>query len=188
MSDIAVVYGYKLGGPGRWNLTGFSEGDQLIVPWYDERNPVHDFPERAMHEIVTGGRPTTADRKTLAARQDELPYMLDEAIELSPPEWVRGRDFAMPYPDAPPLALDGPALSEYVLYIHDSWQETKPYELGNEYSDDVLAYRPPGELASLDPRLDWDSLLDGALAELGLRAPRVPDWFWYRRPTTPAYL
>lgn len=50
----AVVSGYQLGGSRRWNLTGFSIGGERIVPWYGERNPIHDFPECAVREIITG--------------------------------------------------------------------------------------------------------------------------------------
>jgi hypothetical protein len=42
-----TAYGYRLGGPGGWQLPGLQPADQLRTAWYDETNPTHQFAERA---------------------------------------------------------------------------------------------------------------------------------------------
>ncbi|MEU8076011.1 hypothetical protein AB0B31_11215 [Catellatospora citrea] len=177
MLYTCVVYGFRLGGPGQWNLTGFSPGDQLRTAWYDEQNPTHDFAERATKEI-TGPASTATGR---VSHEPYLPFTFDTAVELSPPGWTKEAS-APPTPSyllSPSLsgpALDEPAPSRFVLLINDS--ATVVEDLG---------YAPEHGLGDSDRiwdhRIDWDSVLDAALAELGLQAPTMPDWFWYRGGT-----
>lgn len=182
MIQTFVVYGYQLGGPGRWNFINFEPHDELRVPWYDERNPTHDFPERALAEITGMTATTTASRRMRSDREAALPFVIDEAAELSPPGWTREAS-------APPLSadllsptfaantFDQPTSSRFVLFIGDSAEEvdsTASYDEDENYGDEPRLW---------DPRIDWDSLLWAALAELGLAAPGMPDWFWYRSGT-----
>jgi hypothetical protein len=54
MIETFIGYGYNLGGPGRWHLTGIAPGAPLRTPWYDETDPTHDFPDRALDQIISG--------------------------------------------------------------------------------------------------------------------------------------
>jgi hypothetical protein len=111
-----------------------------------------------------------------------LPFLFDAAVELSPPGWTREAS-ARPLPahllppTSPILALDQPTAPRLVLIIGDSAEDVEETD-ARRYLDDE-----DDEIQVLDPRIDWDSLLDAALAELGLQTPRLPDWFWYRSGT-----
>ncbi|GLH98833.1 hypothetical protein [Phytohabitans aurantiacus] len=181
MIQTFIVYGHQLGGPGNWNLVGFNPGDPLRVPWYDETDPTHDFPERAIAEI-TDALPATVDRRRIRHnREARLPFWIDAAVDLSPPGWTReanappGPAYLLP-PTSDVYALDRPTTPRYVLIIFDSAQDIE--------SADHARYNDEDEQVQLrDHRIDWDSLLDAALTELGLQAPGLPDWFWYRTGT-----
>jgi hypothetical protein len=175
-----VAYGYRLGGPGNWTLKGMAPTDRLITPWYDETNPTHDLAARATDELVNGfmnRRPTTRQR---AAYETRTPIMFETAIEVSPPDWTReasGEPTLGPHlpPSSPLLDLDRPAPGTYVLVVNDSVrhldaEEDAYYDASDD--DDTFEVR--------DLRVDWDSLLDAALTEVGLQMPGMPDWFWYR--------
>ncbi|MEV0269817.1 hypothetical protein AB0H43_13650 [Hamadaea sp. NPDC050747] len=113
-----------------------------------------------------------------------MPFVLDTAVELSPPGWTREAS-APPAPaqSLPPssgvYALDEPAPSRFVLFILDSAEEVT-YDAGDRHDVDGGHDYGPG---LFDHRIDWDSVLWAALAELGLHAPGMPDWFWNRTGT-----
>ena len=180
MIQTYVAYGYRLGGPGTWALTGTAPTDRLITPWFDETNPTHDLAARATDELAKGvlsQQPTSSRR---AAYDAQTPIMFDTAIEVSPAGWTReasgepalGRQLP---PSSALLDLDQPAVNSYVLVVNDSVRHLEAAEdaLYDDGDDDE-----PVEL--LDLRVDWDSLLDAALTEIGLQMPVLPDWLWYR--------
>jgi hypothetical protein len=181
-----VVYGYQLGGPGRWNLTGFGPGDELRVPWYDERNPAHDLPERAVAQITPGVVTSAANRRIPRGREPNLPFIFDAAVELSAPGWTREAS-APPSPanllppDTGVYALDQPTIPRFVLFIVDSAVDVESSAGYGE--DDDQDEDDESDFVVWDHRLDWDSVLDAALTELGLQALGMPDWYWYRTGT-----
>jgi hypothetical protein len=68
-----------------------------------------------------------------------------------------------------------------VLVILDSLDAVEDTAADNDDIDDGRDDRDSDwDQRRWDPRIDWDSLLDAALAELGLQPPGMPDWFWYR--------
>ncbi|MGC4885597.1 hypothetical protein [Micromonospora sp. DT227] len=69
-----LAYGLDLGGPGDWRLQGFNPGDQLRTDWYDERDPLHDFPTAATARFVGEVR----DRRERDLAEEQLPYMVEE--------------------------------------------------------------------------------------------------------------
>lgn len=178
MIHTAIAYGYQLGGPGSWNLAGFSPGMQLRVPWFDETNPTHDLPQRATAEIIGVGATTAGARQDSHARVADLPFLLEDAVEVSPPGWTREAS-APPRPATilPPgsdvLLVDRPTVSRFVLVIVDSVIDVEA----------AAGHAEEHELVGWDRRIDWDSLLDAALVELGLQPLGMPDWFWYRSGT-----
>ncbi|MFI6163001.1 hypothetical protein ACIA59_24005 [Micromonospora haikouensis] len=91
-----LAYGLDLGGPGSWRLKGFKSGDELRTEWYDERNPLHDFPTAATAHFV--GEVSNRHERELA--EQRLPYMI-EAQHLI-------------------VDLDSVASPRYVLVINDS--------------------------------------------------------------------
>ena len=174
MIETFIGYGYNLGGPGQWHLTGIAPGTPLRTPWYDECDPTHDFADRALDEViggVTGAQLTLQERNR---REAGIPYHISAAIQLSPPGWTREAS-APPSPSAllPPSALgydlDQPAPLRYVLVVLDSIEDVEPHAGA---PTDTPPW--PG---------DWDFLLDAALTELGLYATATPDWLWYRTGT-----
>lgn len=180
MIQTYVAYGYRLGGPGTWALTGTAPTDRLITPWFDETNPTHDLAARATGELAKGVISQPPTRRQRANFEAQTPIMFDTAIEVSPPGWTReasgeptlGRQLP---PSSALLDLDRPAVNSYVLVVNDSVKHLDAEEAA--YYDDGDGDEP---FEVLDPRVDWDSLLDAALTEIGLQMPVLPDWFWYR--------
>ena len=183
MIQTYVAYGYRLGGPGSWNLTGIAPADRLITPWFNETNPTHDLAVQATNELtksITG--PQAFER--LLAFDDRNPITFDTAIEVSPPAWTReahaGPPLGWQIPETSPLLdLDRPATNSYVLIANDSVTHLEAEEAA--LYDDSEEEQPHG---IADLRVNWDSLLDAALTEVGLQMPVLPDWFWYRTETT----
>ncbi|XVV10943.1 hypothetical protein ACQP2X_39815 [Actinoplanes sp. CA-131856] len=179
MIQTFVVYGYQLGGPGNWALKGMTPQARLTTPWYDETDPTHDLAERATSELtkgLSGHQPTKQQR---AAYDAQTPIMFDKAIEISPPGWTREASGGPALgwqlePSSPLHDLDRPAANSYVVVVNDSIEHLEADD--EAYYDDEDAE----PLKILDSRVDWDSLLDAALTELGLQMPSMPDWFWYR--------
>jgi len=174
-----IAYGYRLGGPGTWAFTGMEPTDRLVTPWFDETNPTHDLAARATEELAKGvlNNPPTTGRR--AIYHDDIPIMFDTAVEVSPPEWTREAngepDLGWQLPlSSPLLDLDRPAVSSYVLVANDSVRHLDAEEAARYDDDDDES----SEI--MDLRVDWDSLLDAALTEVGLQMPCLPDWFWYR--------
>lgn len=178
MIHTHVAYGYCLGGPGHWALKGMAPEDHLITPWYNETNPTHDLSERATKQIADGllSRRPAPPRRT--AHDVWTPILFETTIEVSPPGWTREAS-APPTlggqlpPSSPLLDLDRPATASYVLVVADSVSDL-------ETADAALYDEDDGDDDIQDPRLDWDSLLDAALTEIGLQMSVMPDWFWYR--------
>ncbi|GIM95709.1 hypothetical protein Ato02nite_075020 [Paractinoplanes toevensis] len=180
MIQTYVAYGYRLGGPSNWAFKGMAPSDRLITPWYDETDPTHDLAARATDELVNGFLNRRPNAQHRAAYEAQTPTMFDTAIEVSPPDWTReasgeptlGRHLA---PSSPLLDLDRPTPGLYVLVVNDSVRHLDAEEDAryDESEDDE-----PFEIGDL--RIDWDSLLDAALTEVGLQMPCMPDWFWYR--------
>jgi hypothetical protein len=174
MIETFIAYGYNLGGPGRWHLTGVAPGAPLRTPWYDETNPTHDFVDRALDEVIGGIADIQLTREQRNRIEAGIPYHISEAIQMSPPGWTREAS-APPGPSAhlaPSVlgyAIDKPAPLRYVLVVLDSIEDVEPH-----------AGAPTG--APIWPG-DWDFLLDAALTELGLQATGRPDWLWYRAGT-----
>ncbi|GAA0905124.1 hypothetical protein Vau01_066480 [Virgisporangium aurantiacum] len=173
------AYGYRLGGPGAWNLHRVNVGDELRTGWYDERNPLHDFaraPRRQPLPVWAGrsaGRPMS-----------KLPFAFMEALDVSPPGWTR--EIGAPpilshhLPATPELrSLDRVAVAQYVLVVGDSLLDRDEEEAAYYRDDDSFVLDPALGLTG-DPRLDWDGVLIAALTGLGLEPVGMPDWLWYR--------
>jgi hypothetical protein len=174
MIQTFIGYGYNLGGPGRWHLKGVAPGAPLRTPWFDETDPRHDFPDRALAEIISGVTGVQLTRQQQNRIESGIPYHISAAIDMSPPGWTREAS-APPTPSAvlPPsaagYALDEPAALRFVLVVLDSIEDV-----------DANAGAPTG--APPWPG-DWAILLDAALTELGLQAAGTPDWLWFRTGT-----
>ncbi len=180
MIQTYVAYGYRLGGPGTWALKGMVPSDRLVTPWYDETDPTHDLSTRATDELAKGLLSRQPTKRQRAAYDLQTPIMFDTAAEVSPPAWTREANGEPPLgwqlpPSSPLLDLDRPAASSYVLVVNDSVRHLEEEEAAY-YDDD--GHRE--SFGVTDLRIDWDSLLDAALTEVGLQMPDMPDWFWYR--------
>jgi hypothetical protein len=180
MIHTFVAYGFQLGGPSNWALDGMAAGDRLITPWFDETDPTHDLAACATDTIANGLGIWWPGRHRRAAHDAQTPIMFLTTIEVSPPGWTREASAPPTLGwQLPPVELDRPAPASYVLIVIDSVthleaQEAAFYDEDSGDGDEILAY---------DMRVDWDSLLNGALTELGLQMPGMPDWFWYRTET-----
>jgi hypothetical protein len=180
MIHTAIAYGYDLGGPGTWRFKGFESGTALRTPWYDERDPTHDFAECALTAILSdaGGVPLKGERRRKL--EASMPYLFLEAIEVSPPGWTREAS-GPPMPSSllspvGELALDQPAPVRYVLIALDSVHDIDQQHADQHRGDEA----EPDEPRITRWQTDWDSLLLAAVTELGLDIPGLPDWFWYR--------
>jgi hypothetical protein len=74
MLQTILASGLDIGGPGDWNFKGFNPGDQLRTDWYDERNPIHDFPTAATGQFVG----EVSGRRERWQAEERLPYMIEE--------------------------------------------------------------------------------------------------------------
>ncbi len=178
------AYGFKLGGPGCWALKGMQPGSRLVTPWYDEGNPTHDFAALATTEIAKGLNRELTLRQRIAY-EIQTPFLFETAVEVSPPGWTREASAAptlephLP-PSSPLRDLDRPTPSLYVLVVGDSVNDLDAIEAAYYDEDDEA---DDEQFRLHDSRIDWDSLLDAALTEVGLQMPGLPDWFWYRTET-----
>lgn len=175
------AYGYRLGGPGGWQLPGLQPADLLRTAWYDETNPTHQFVERARIRVEA--------RLGLATPElSELPWTFATAAEVSSDDWI-------PETSAPPpLSLQlsaGPQLrnvdrgaaEQYVLVISASQVDRDEQELSyydDDDDDDVagLAHSQTGA-----PCAEWDRTLLDALTMLGFEPDALPRWLWFRQVT-----
>jgi hypothetical protein len=184
MIHTYAAYGFKLGGPRSWAFTGMKPGRQLVVPWYDETDPTHDFAARATTEIARGLHHELSLRRRIAY-EIQTPFFFESVIDVSPPGWTREAS-APPalephLPASSPLRdLDRPQPASYVLVLGDSVSDLDAIEAAYYDEHDEAADE---QLRIHDARIDWDSLLDAALTEIGLQMPGMPDWFWYRTET-----
>ena len=176
------AYGYRLGGPGSWQLPGLPPAGQLRTAWYDETNPTHQFVERASTHVQA--------RLGLATPElSELPWMFATAAEVSPDEWI-------PETSAPqPLSLQLPAdshlrevdralVEQYVLVISESQVDRDEQELSyyvDDDDDDDLAGFAHSQAGA--PTAEWDRTLMDALTMLGFEPDALPRWLWYRQIT-----
>ena len=173
------AYGYRLGGPGAWNLHRVNVGDELRTGWYDERNPLHDFAACAKAATLARlGGPVSGPAEV------ELPFAFMEAPDVSPLGWTRETG-------APPIlshhlpatselrSLDRVAVAQYVLVVGDSLLDRDEEEAAYYRDDDSFVLDPALGLTG-DPRLDWDAILIAALTGLDLEPVGMPDWLWYR--------
>jgi hypothetical protein len=175
------AYGYRLGGPGRWQLPGLPPAGQLRTAWYDETNPTHRFVERASMHVQA--------RLGLATPElSELPWTFATAAEVSADDWT-------PESSAPaPLSLQLPADSQlrdvdravaeqYVLVISESQVDRDEQELSyydDDDDDDLAGFADPQAGA---PTAEWDRTLMDALTMLGFEPDGLPRWLWYRQLT-----
>jgi hypothetical protein len=83
-----AAYGFNLGGPGNWAFTGVKPGRRLVVPWYDETDPTHDFAARATTEIARGLHHELSLRRRIAY-EIQTPFFFESVIDVSPPGWTR---------------------------------------------------------------------------------------------------
>jgi hypothetical protein len=173
------AYGYRLGGPGAWNLHRVNVGDELRTGWYDERNPLHDF-------AACAKAATRARLRGPAGGQVDvgLPFAFMEALEVSPPGWTRETGAPPILSDRLPAtsqlrSLDRVAVAQYVLVVGDSPLDRDEEEAAHYRDDDSFVVDPAFGLTG-DPRLDWDAVLIAALTGLGLEPVGMPDWIWYR--------
>ena len=171
------AYGYRLGGPGGWQLPGLQPAGQLRTAWYDETNPTHQFVERAGIRVKA--------RLGLATPElSELPWTFATATEVSPDDWT-------PETSAPPpLSLQLPADSQlrdvdralaeqFVLVISESQVDRDEQDLSYYDDDDDLAGFAHSQAGA--PTAEWDRTLMDALTMLGFEPDGLPRWLWYRQ-------
>ncbi|MEV6923987.1 hypothetical protein AB0M46_05665 [Dactylosporangium sp. NPDC051485] len=152
-----IAYGVVLGGPGSWNLVGYSGAEQVRLPWFDETVPGHDF---------AAGAELQLDAEFGA----EHGFTVSTVVDLSPAGWA-------PQTAAPPvpagrLAVDevervraGALAPRYALVL---------LETVVDCDDD-----PPPSMWITNGS-QWDADLDQALNTLGLKVPGMGDWLWFR--------
>lgn len=156
-----------LGGPGAWNLVGIDRADQLRVPWFDETTSEDEFV-------------TCAESHLDAVFGVDHDIIVNAVVEVSPPTWT-------PQTGAPPVLANRLTPSEleriagqaqaprYALVAIDSIIVCDEEEALLHAGEGT-----PMHSFSVGGGSHWDNDIDRTLDALGLKAPSMPDWFWFR--------
>jgi hypothetical protein len=152
MIQTFVVYGYAAR-PGslelHWLRAGRRTGRPLV--WRTESNA--RLPGAGLAEINGMATATAAYRPMRLEREAVLPFVIDEAVELSPLGWTREAS-------APPLPanlltpidavhdLDRPTRSQFVLFIVDSADEIESTAGYDEDDGTTVTSQACGSVAS----------------------------------------